>query len=289
MGLFPSPQFRSGPALGPYAIRRKLGSGSLGTVYLVEDRKARRLVALKVLRTDRLSPDAVARLKVEFQAISGLHHPQIAAAYDFGYTAVGSLPYYTREYIAGSALRAAPGGHEAGAFTGADEAQPGLLESLSGGTLFLDEVNELPLAAQAKLLRVLDSRSVRRLGGTEERPVDVRFLASSSAELKALVAARTFRADLYHRLAQVEIHLPPLSLRREDIADLARHFVAKHARRLDRPEPVVEAAALRLLQDRAWPGKRAGAGGGPSPGDGGAIPGRDAAGGRPRIPSVRSG
>jgi serine/threonine protein kinase len=102
----PSPRARSAISLGRYAIVRKLGSGSAGTVYLVRDRRVDREVALKVLRTDRISPDAVEKLQEEFRSFAGLHHPHIAAAHDFGYTGIPSVPFYTRESIEGDPLPA---------------------------------------------------------------------------------------------------------------------------------------------------------------------------------------
>jgi DNA-binding NtrC family response regulator len=121
-------------------------------------------------------------------------------------------------------------GHEAGAFTGAGESREGLLEHVSGGTLLLDEVCSLSLELQAKLIWLLDTKMVRRLGGLDERVVDVRFLAASSADIEAGITAGTFRADLYFRLRGVEIRLPPLRARKEDIPLLARHFLDAHAR-----------------------------------------------------------
>ena len=145
-------------------------------------------------------------------------------------------------------------GYEAGAFSGAEAARPGLLETLSGGTLLLDGVSELPIEAQAKLLRVLDSGVIRRVGGVEERPVDVRFLASSSVDLRVRAEAGAFRQDLFFRLSGMEIHLPALRDRREDLGPLARHFLEKHARRLDRPVPSLSGEALSLLEAQEWPG-----------------------------------
>jgi DNA-binding NtrC family response regulator/tetratricopeptide (TPR) repeat protein len=145
-------------------------------------------------------------------------------------------------------------GYEAGAFTGAEESRPGLLESVHGGSLLLDEVSDLPPPAQAKLLRVIDARAARRLGGTAERTIDVRFLSATSADLAGLAAKGGFRRDLYHRLAAVEIRLPPLRERREDVPLLARHLLAEHARRIDRAAPALAAGALRLLERHDWPG-----------------------------------
>jgi DNA-binding NtrC family response regulator/DNA-binding transcriptional ArsR family regulator len=145
-------------------------------------------------------------------------------------------------------------GYEAGAFTGAEESRAGLLEGLAGGTLLLDAVGEMPLAAQAKLLRVLDERAARRLGALEARPIDVRVLSASSADLAAAVADGRFRADLYYRLRGEEIRIPPLRERREDIPLLARHFLEHHALRLERPVPALAPDAERLLLERPWPG-----------------------------------
>jgi tetratricopeptide (TPR) repeat protein len=113
MGTTPSPHLTAPGRVGPYSVHRKLGSGSLGTVYLVRDPRRRRLVALKVLRTDRLTPEAVGRLQKEFRAIASLHHEQIATAHDFGYTESGRVPFYTREYVQGTPLPPGPPGSSA--------------------------------------------------------------------------------------------------------------------------------------------------------------------------------
>jgi len=131
---------------------------------------------------------------------------------------------------------------------------PGILESLSAGTLLLDEVGELPPGAQAKLLKALESKSVRRVGSTEERPIDVRFLAATSKDLRAAVEARTFRKDLYFRISRLEVRAPPLRERRDDIPLLAQHFLELHARQLERPAPALEESAVRALIQAPWPG-----------------------------------
>jgi DNA-binding NtrC family response regulator/tetratricopeptide (TPR) repeat protein len=145
-------------------------------------------------------------------------------------------------------------GHEEGAFTGATEARRGILETLAGGTLLLDEVASLSPPLQAKILRVLESKVVRPLGGVQTRGVDVRFLASSSMDLERLAAGGEFRRDLHYRLAGVEIHLPPLRARRDDIPALAEHILASHARRMERPPPVLTGDALAYLAECEWPG-----------------------------------
>jgi Nif-specific regulatory protein len=146
-------------------------------------------------------------------------------------------------------------GHERGAFTGADRRVQGRIELSHGGTLLLDEVGELPLVAQAKILRFLQERRFERVGGRETREVDVRILAATHRDLPALVRAGTFREDLYYRLKVVEIAVPPLRARGpEEIEILARHFAALHAARYRRPEPRFEPGVLQALRAHAWPG-----------------------------------
>ena len=141
-----------------------------------------------------------------------------------------------------------------GAFTGADRDRPGLVEAAESGTLFLDEVGELPLELQGKLLRLLQEREVRRVGATRPRTVDVRFVAASNRDLKAAVAAGTFRQDLYYRLAVAVIEVPPLRARPEDIGELARYFAARFAATLGRPGARLAPAAVEALQGASWPG-----------------------------------
>jgi DNA-binding NtrC family response regulator/tetratricopeptide (TPR) repeat protein len=144
-------------------------------------------------------------------------------------------------------------GYEKGAFTGADQPKEGRLELANGGTLFLDEVGDLPLPAQAKLLRVLQERTFERLGGLETKRVDVRVLAATSVDLARAVAERRFREDLYYRLNVVPVVLPPLRERPEDVPALVDHFLAKYQPD-DRPVRGVSPEALRLLGAYPWPG-----------------------------------
>jgi two-component system, NtrC family, response regulator AtoC len=145
-------------------------------------------------------------------------------------------------------------GHERGAFTGADRAREGLVEEAEGGTLFLDEIGELPLPLQVKLLRVLQERTVRRVGGTGERAADVRILAATARDLVTEVRDGRFREDLYYRINVVQIHLPPLRTRTEDIPLLAEHFLQRHAARLGISTPAFPRALLPLLAGYTWPG-----------------------------------
>ena len=145
-------------------------------------------------------------------------------------------------------------GHEKGAFTDARSAKPGLFEMANGGTLFLDEIGHLALPLQGKLLRALEERQVRRVGGTRSTPIDVRVVAATHVDLAAAVRKGRFREDLYYRLNVVPLELPPLRARREDIAGLARHFLARFAREYGLAEPSLTAAAERALRAHPWSG-----------------------------------
>jgi transcriptional regulator with GAF, ATPase, and Fis domain len=146
-------------------------------------------------------------------------------------------------------------GHEKGAFTGADRVRAGRFEEAHGGTLFLDEVGEIPLPLQAKLLRVLEERKVRRLGGERDLAVDVRLVAATNRDLARDVETGGFRRDLYFRLAVVPVALPPLRERAGDVALLARHFAATLAARHGLPAPArLSDDALAALSGYEWPG-----------------------------------
>lgn len=145
-------------------------------------------------------------------------------------------------------------GHERGAFTGAGGSRNGLIQEAEQGTLFLDEVNALPLIAQVKLLRFLQSKEYRSLGSTKSLQGDVRIIAASNTNLEAEVAAGTLRRDLYYRLNVVPIELPPLRARSTDIILLARHFLAHYAAKLNSPAVVFSPEAERKLMLYSWPG-----------------------------------
>ena len=145
-------------------------------------------------------------------------------------------------------------GHEAGAFTGATRRRIGRFELAHRGTLFLDEIAELSPDVQAMLLRVLQERTVERVGGHEPIGVDVRLITATHQELGRAVHDGRFRADLFYRLNVFPIQVPPLRDRPEDIADLARHFVHQFNRRMGKRVAGIDAESLRLLTAYAWPG-----------------------------------
>jgi len=145
-------------------------------------------------------------------------------------------------------------GYEKGAFTGAHTMRKGLLESANGGTLFLDEIGEMTLALQAKLLRTLEDRVVRRLGSNRFIPVDIRIIAATNRDLKKAVQEGTFRNDLYYRLNVIHIHIPPLRERREDIPLLVLHFLKKFSNLHKKKVISISSEALSVLEDYPWPG-----------------------------------
>ena len=145
-------------------------------------------------------------------------------------------------------------GHEKGAFSGATSERVGLVEAADGSTLFLDEIGELPLSAQARLLRVLQEGEVRRVGSVETKKVSVRLIASTHRNLQALVNDGAFREDLYYRLNVVKLSLPPLRERGDDILYLARHFLAYNAERHGKPRLKFTEGALKCIRAYRWPG-----------------------------------
>lgn len=145
-------------------------------------------------------------------------------------------------------------GYEAGAFTGADKRKPGLMETADRGILFLDEISSMPLDMQAKLLRAIEEYAFRRVGGTNLIRVDVQILAASNRDLPKMIAAGTFRQDLYYRLKVVDLHLPPLRERKQDIPELVGLLIRKNNQRMGMNFEGVTPRAMQALKDHAWPG-----------------------------------
>jgi len=145
-------------------------------------------------------------------------------------------------------------GHERGSFTGATTQRRGAFELAHNGTIFLDEIGELPYTLQPKLLRALEQKEIKRVGGNETLPADARVLAATNRNLKEEVAKKAFREDLYFRVGAIRVAVPPLRDRREDIAPLSRHFLAALCVRSPRPLPSLSPAALDALVSHDWPG-----------------------------------
>ncbi|MGE5247543.1 MAG: sigma-54 interaction domain-containing protein [Verrucomicrobiota bacterium] len=145
-------------------------------------------------------------------------------------------------------------GHERGAFTGATAQRRGAFELAHGGTIFLDEIGELPYTLQPKLLRVLEQKEIKRVGGSETLLTDVRVVAATNRNLREEVGRKTFREDLYFRVGAIAVSVPPLRDRREDIAPIAQHFLSEMAGGRPGPLPALSSDALDALQSHDWPG-----------------------------------
>ena len=145
-------------------------------------------------------------------------------------------------------------GHSKGAFTGAEKDREGVFEYADGGTLFLDEIGDMPVTMQSKLLRVLETGDVVRLGTNDARSTDVRFVSATNRHLSKLIEEETFREDLYFRINGAEIHVPPLRERREDIPQLVHHAAGRYAAEMEKPMPAFSEPAMLRLVAYSWPG-----------------------------------
>ncbi|MEA4891471.1 MAG: sigma 54-interacting transcriptional regulator [Peptococcaceae bacterium] len=146
-------------------------------------------------------------------------------------------------------------GYEKGAFTGASNTgKPGLFEMASEGTLFLDEIGDMPLILQAKILRAIQERKIRRVGGVQEVDIDIRIISATNKNLEEMVAQNSFRKDLYFRLNVIPIFIPPLRQRREDVLPLARYFLATLAKEAEKPDLKISGEAMSFLEQYDWPG-----------------------------------
>ena len=145
-------------------------------------------------------------------------------------------------------------GHERGAFTGADRLRKGRFEFANGGTLFLDEVGDLPMATQIKLLRVIESREIMRVGSNDPIPVNVRLISATNRDLRQMVEHGQFRQDLYYRLKVVTIQLPPMRERLEDLPLLCEHFLKEFSKTHEQPLPSISTAVMRVFRSYDWPG-----------------------------------
>jgi len=231
-------QFGSEPYRLPLSMRDHFGDVLGGSVEM------RRLYAV----LERVSPTEATIL---IQGETGTGKEMVARAiHDASARAKGAFVAVDCGAIADNLIESELFGHVKGSFSGAFSDREGLFEEAHGGTLFLDEIGELPLSLQPKLLRALESRQVRRVGSNTMRPVDLRVVAATNRPLAQAVNLGTFREDLYYRLAVVEVVLPPLRARREDVAMLARHFIQRFAGADQQVPPDL----LTTLLGRSWPG-----------------------------------
>ena len=145
-------------------------------------------------------------------------------------------------------------GYEKGAFTGANTGKQGLFELATGGSIFLDEIGELPIHLQAKILRAIQEKQIRRIGGGKEIQIDVRIISATHRNLSAMVNEKTFREDLYYRLNVIPVNIPPLRERKEDISILAKYFTNLLGESADKPNLKITEDALKILQEYPWPG-----------------------------------
>ncbi|MXO90277.1 sigma 54-interacting transcriptional regulator [Pontixanthobacter aquaemixtae] len=175
------------------------------------------------------------------------------AIHELGHRKTGPFVAVNAAAIPSELIESELFGHEKGAFTGAVAQTIGKFEQANGGTLFLDEIGDMPIEAQTRLLRTLQSGRIRRVGGRQEIAIDVRIVAATNRDLKPMIAAGSFREDLFYRLNVVPIQLPPLRDRRDDIEALATHFL-KLATKEGLPLRQINSAALKLLKQQDWPG-----------------------------------
>ncbi len=212
-------------------------SASMRKLYALIDRVKDTDVSLLVTGESGVGKEVVAR---------AIHHAGARAKKPFTGLNCGAIP--------ANLLESELFGHVRGAFTGADRDRKGLFRETDEGTVLLDEVGELPAAMQAGLLRTLQEKTVRPVGAAREEPIDVRIIAATNRDLSQMVAAGTFREDLYYRLNVIQVQIPPLRERKDDLPALIDHFLSLFATRYRRERKAVERAALRTLSAYDWPG-----------------------------------
>ncbi|MEM6997197.1 MAG: sigma 54-interacting transcriptional regulator [Myxococcota bacterium] len=215
-----------------------IGDRTMASLYQLAERVAKSTINVLLLGETGVGKDVLARR---------IHAMSPRAEQPFLPLNCGALP----DQLLESELF----GHEKGSFTGATDTKQGLLEAADRGTVFLDEVGELPMSIQVKLLRVLEDRQARRVGGIRSRPFDIRFIAATNRDLSEAVQAGTFRADLYYRLNGISLYIPPLRQRVGEIEELTRTFVEKFSKQAARDRvPTVSDEASKWLQAHQWPG-----------------------------------
>jgi two-component system, NtrC family, response regulator GlrR len=238
-------------------LRRAVGEGAAGQPAAGKPRLAGIVTASPLMAAllDEVALVGASQANVLIQGESGTGKEMLArAVHEASQRRDGPFVAINCAAIPEALLESELFGHVKGAFTGADVARKGLFQSAQGGTVFLDEIGDMPVALQAKLLRVLQEREVRPLGSQQAVPVDVRIVSATHRDLEVLIAEQSFREDLYYRLNVVNLHIPPLRERREDIAALAQHFVSTLAPKHGRHVVGFAPEAMEALMRFDWPG-----------------------------------
>ncbi|MBI2569408.1 MAG: sigma-54-dependent Fis family transcriptional regulator [Candidatus Schekmanbacteria bacterium] len=234
-------------------LDRRIDQNRNGHPYLLSDFISASPVMDPLLRTARRVINADSSLLVTGETGVGKDH-LARAIHNEGPRRAAPFVAVNCAALPESLLESELFGHVAGAFTGAHRAHRGLFELAHRGTIFLDEIAEMPLSTQAKLLRVLQDRLIRPVGGERDLSVDVRVIAATNRDLDAELAARRFRPDLYYRLSVVTLHIPPLRERREDIPVLVDRYLQQFRRRFGHPLTTVRRDAMDILRAYCWPG-----------------------------------
>ncbi|MDQ3295638.1 MAG: sigma-54 dependent transcriptional regulator [Myxococcota bacterium] len=228
-------------------LRRQTGAGGLGTLMGTSTAVARICEQVATVATTTFTVLIVGETGTGKELVAqAIHSESDRRMQPFVALDCGAIP----ESLMESELF----GHEKGAFTGAHDRKRGKFDVAAGGTVFLDEIGNLPLALQAKLLRVIEAREIHSVGGAEARPIDVRFIAATNDDLQQRASAGLFRMDLYFRLAAYTVTLPPLRDRLADLCALAERFVAEAAIELRRPIERIAPDAISALERYPWPG-----------------------------------
>lgn len=231
------------------SLRRKLADVSGIAERLIGQSKA-----IEDLRTDLLDL-ASANVNVLLLGETGVGKEVVARLlHDEGNRAAGPFRAVHCGAIPEDLIESEVFGHEAGAFTGALATKIGAFEYADGGTIFLDEITSMPVSAQVKLLRILEERQVTRLGSNTPLPLDVRLVCAANEDIAEAVAEQRFREDLYYRINTIELHIPPLRDRADDIILLFRHFVEIAEREFERAAPELTVSHIHELKSHAWPG-----------------------------------
>lgn len=237
-----------------YQQREARDSGLTGLIGDSAPMRAMKDMVHQVLAAEeRMSGEDLPVVLIEGETGTGKELVARALHFD-GARSKGPFVEFNCASIPSHLLEAELFGHEKGAFTDAKDRRVGLVEAADGGTLFLDEVGEIDLLLQAKLLKLLEDRTIRRLGSVRERKVNLRIISATNCNLEQMVQQGKFRRDLFFRLRIITIKVPPLRARGDDVLTLAEHFIAQHGKRYGKPGLRFSAEAMAVLNGYSWPG-----------------------------------